>query len=114
MFTRKTVLILMATIITATTFSCHKAQLPDDVLTEKQMVDLLVELHTIDAFFNVTNGFYCDTLSEEIGYTYQQTFKKHGITREEFKKSLDYYSKDTKKHREIYEKVVLKLNKTDK
>lgn len=91
--------------------ACHRDNLPEGVLDEKTLTAVLTEMHTADAYFNVTTGYECDTLIGEINYTYNQIFKKHGTTKEAFDKSMDYYYKQPKKFRAIYEKVVLNLNK---
>lgn len=100
-------LIVSATVL----FSCNKNKLPEGVLDEKTMVELLTDMHTADAYFKMTTGSEYDTLIGEINYTYNQIFKQHGTTKENFEKSIDYYSQDPKKYRAMYEKVVLNLNK---
>ena len=99
-------LFLSASII----FSCNRNKLPDNILDEKTLIEVLTEMHTADAYFRLTTDYESDTLIGEINYTYNQIFKQHGTTKEQFEQSLDYYSKNPKKFREIYEKVVLKLN----
>lgn len=91
--------------------ACNKNKVPEDIIKEKTMIELLTEMHTADAYFNNITGYECDTLIGEINYTYNQIFKKYGTNKEQFDKSLDYYSQNPKKFREMYEKVVLKLNK---
>ena len=92
-------------------FSCNKNKLPEGVLDEKTMVAVLTDMHTADAYFKVTTGSEYDTIIGEINYTYNQIFKQHGTTKEDFEKSMEYYSKNPKQYRAMYEKVVLKLNK---
>ena len=107
-FRHLTVLVLL---VSATLFfSCQKDKVPEGIVDEKTMVDILAEMHTADAFFNIMNGYECDTLIGEINYTYNQIFKKHNVSKEDFDKSMDYYSKNPKKFRAMYEKVVLVLN----
>ena len=91
--------------------ACNKNKVPEDIIKEKTMIELLTEMHTADAYFNNITGYECDTMIGEINYTYNQIFKKYGTNKEQFDKSLDYYSQNPKKFREMYEKVVLKLNK---
>lgn len=91
--------------------ACNRNKVPEGIIKEKTMIELLTEMHTADAYFNNITGYECDTMIGEINYTYNQIFKKHGTTKEEFERSMDYYSQNPKKFREMYEKVVLKLNK---
>ena len=91
--------------------ACNKNKVPEGVIKEKTMIELLTEMHTADAYFNNITGYECDTMIGEINYTYNQIFKKYGTTKEGFERSMDYYSQNPKKFREMYEKVVLKLNK---
>jgi hypothetical protein len=91
--------------------ACNKNKVPEGVIKEKTMIELLTEMHTADAYFNNINDYECDTMIGEIYYTYNQIFKKYGTNKEEFDRSMDYYSQNPKKFREMYEKVVLKLNK---
>lgn len=92
-------------------FACNKNKVPEGIIKEKTMIELLTEMHTADAYFTLITDYECDTMIGEINYTYTQIFKKHGTTKEQFERSLDYYSQNPKKFREMYEKVVLKLNK---
>ncbi len=107
----KRMAIILLALAMVTAVSCHNKKIPEGVVSEKAMIEILAEMHTADAYFNVTNGYECDTLIGEIAYTYNQIFERYGVTKETFDKSLDYYSKNPKKFREMYEKVVLKLNK---
>lgn len=100
---------LLATIFLAA--SCNKNKLPEGIIEEKVMIEILSEMHTVDAFFNNTVGYDCDTVIGEVYYTYEQIFKKHGVTRDQFETSMDYYSKNPQQFRDMYEKVVLNLNK---
>lgn len=101
------ILLVSALLISA----CNKNKVPEGVIKEKTMIELLTEMHTADAYFNNITGYECDTMIGEINYTYNQIFKKYGTTKEGFERSMDYYSQNPKKFREMYEKVVLKLNK---
>jgi len=69
-------MIVSATVL----FSCNKNKLPEGVLDEKTMVELLTDMHTADAYFKMTTGSEYDTLIGEINYTYNQIFKQHGIS----------------------------------
>ncbi|MBR4804856.1 MAG: DUF4296 domain-containing protein [Bacteroidales bacterium] len=108
-FRHTTTLLLIASAVLF--FSCNRNRIPEGVINEKTMIEILTEMHTVDAYFNILNGYECDTLMGEIYYTYDQIFKNHGTTKEAFDNSMDYYSKNPKKYREMYEKVVLNLNK---
>ena len=63
-FRHLTVLVL---VVSATLFfSCQKNKVPEGIVDEKTMVDILAEMHTADAFSNIMNGYECDTLIGEI------------------------------------------------
>lgn len=104
-------LAILAAILLFSTACSEKNRIPDDIIPQKEMVDILTDMHTIDAYFMITTNYRMDTLENEMFYSYQELFKKYGISEEDFSRSMDYYSAHEKDFHEIYEKVVLNLNK---
>jgi hypothetical protein len=79
------------------------------VIPEKELVDVLVDLHLADGMTEYTNvagftDYYLDSAS-----LYTAIFNKHGVTRAEFDSTLSYYSTRTERFQKIYEKAALKI-----
>jgi hypothetical protein len=90
-------------------FSCNRKN-HDNIIPRRILVPLLVDIHTADAL--AMNGM----LNEQFGgldssLLYQAVFEKYGYTKEEFDRTLQYYSSDPEKLIEIYDDVFTELSK---
>ena len=104
-------LAVIAGILLFSTECSKKESIPDDIIPPKDMVEILTDMHTIDAYFMITTNYRMDTLENEMFYSYRELFEKHKISEEDFTRSMDYYSAHEKEFHEIYEKAVLNLNR---
>ncbi len=86
----------------------QKEQLPSDVLSKEDLVDVLVEIEKTQAViklkFNTTDSIINQ---KEI---FDETFKKMKITQQQFNSSLKYYCNTPKTLEGVYEKVIVKLS----
>lgn len=84
---------------------------PKGVLPSKEMVDLLFDVHLVDAMTDETYGAVPSTWKGNLetrqfkDLAYQRVLKKHGVSESEFYTSVAYYSKDLRKYTRIYSDV---------
>ncbi|MGD1843988.1 MAG: DUF4296 domain-containing protein [Salibacteraceae bacterium] len=83
---------------------------PDDVLEEEQMLELLVDVHMIEATIQrrLIKGANPNWFGAQ---QYKLMFDRHGVPQEQFERSYQYYYQDSKKMTELYEKVIEELSK---
>lgn len=79
---------------------------PMGVLSHKEMVEVLVDVHIAEAVIKTV-----DTSAKRIEKQeyYNTVFKKHNITKQQFDKSIDWYSKHHKKLVDVYDDVKLEM-----
>ncbi len=106
-FMNKITLILFLIIFLLTSCGADK-ELPQGVLPEDKMVDLMVEMEIVQATLKY------DAASEGLNpnYTkaYNKVFESYNIDKKGFNISLDYYCSEPLKVRKIYDKVIVKLS----
>jgi hypothetical protein len=82
----------------------------DAPIQEDEMVELLVEIHFVDAM--VLRGVNQGAIKNPETYSYYKSvLEKHGIDRAIFDSAFDYYSKDFKKLDKMYNRVLSELKK---
>ncbi len=94
--------------------SSHPLGPPEEgVMPEDRFVDLLIDVHYYEGVLEVsgpTSGYRPELRTDSIDF-YRQVFDLHGVTREEFSKTMDYYSFNPPQFEAIYTRVVDELNK---
>ena len=87
-------------------FSCSENK-PDNLMSEKQMVDFLFDINIINSSRSYRNN------SDLNYYNIKDTFlyRIHDIDSMQFVKSNDYYSKNPKQYLKIYNELQKKLIK---
>jgi Domain of unknown function (DUF4296) len=95
-------------------FSCGKKKtdfaIPDDVIKRGEMVKILADVHIAEATINLRNVAVPDVRNLNAAL-YKNIFVKHQITKEEFTKSYNFYSNNTELFNEMYDSVIMELNK---
>lgn len=74
------------------------------------MVAILVDVHLAEASGSL-DLLINNTDPKKKARNITDVYTKHGVTKEQFDKSLKYYSSDPEKINAIYEKVLNDLNK---
>ena len=77
---------------------------PDSLLTKKEFIEVLVDIHITDAVLEVNKLRDGDKKLKNYSY-YNSVFAKHNITRQQFDDNIKYYSYNDREFSEIYEKV---------
>ena len=80
---------------------------PRGVLSNREMRDVLYDLHRADGAIQVA-GYNYSHDTEVAGY-YSNVLKKHGITQAEFDSSLVWYTDNPQIFNKIYPKVIARL-----
>lgn len=81
---------------------------PSSVLTGREMVDLLVDLHKADGAIQVIGYNYGHDESTRLYYL--DVMQKHGITQSEFDSSLVWYTANPQRFARIYPRVISRLD----
>jgi len=87
---------------------------PAGVISEKHMVDVLVDIHLAESALRVAN--IQKTMPGDSTYQrslFLEVFDKQRITPDEFQKSLSYYSAQISKLDEIYTEVIARLTQME-
>ena len=87
--------------------ACQKNKLPEGVLDEQRMINVLADISVVDGYMSTL--MYTDTLRIEGKNYYATVYKNHNISREIFDKSLKYYSNQPVLLDSMYSKVTRKL-----
>lgn len=84
-------------------FSC-KVEVPDNVLQPEKMESLLYDYHLTTSMATM---YASSAYKEKLMYSY--VYEKHGITKEHFDSSLQWYNRYPKYIKEIYSNLELRL-----
>ena len=105
-------IIFMALILQA----CYNNQSPEVIIPQEEppiskevLSEILVDMHLAESAIKQMQSQRQDIegISEEY---HSRILKKHGVTREELDKSLEYYNYRTEELKIIYEEVITKLS----
>lgn len=93
--------------------SCGRNRLPEGILGEDKMVDILVDIHVAEG---IVSSFPIHYDSSRILYPYleMEVFKKHSVSDSVFKKSLEYYMRDVRKMDKLYARTIDSLHVVEK
>ncbi len=81
---------------------------PNGVLSKKEMINLLVEIHKSEAYVQVHNGqFHNDSLKRVME---QSIYERYGVTKEEVDSSLSWYVHHADEYVKIYDGVIAELS----
>ncbi|MEY3678606.1 MAG: hypothetical protein RI924_747 [Bacteroidota bacterium] len=70
--------------------ACNRNEIPEGILSEKEMKAVLKDIHLTDAYLNTIADL--DSVKKVSSGYYQTVFKKHQIDLTKFEKSLKYYA----------------------
>jgi len=93
-------------------YSCSEKpeQMAQNILPKDEMVQLLADLHIIDAAFN-TQIIQSKKLDVNLQQLYNDACSKRFVTRAQFDSSFSYYTKHLKEMNEIYEELINELSR---
>jgi len=90
-------------------FACSKNKIPKGILTEKQIIPVLVELHLAEAINSHRNALEAgrENYPEDL---YLTILKKYKLDQKVFEASVLYYGKHPDKYKPVYDEVLNRLN----
>ncbi len=82
------------------------------VLRGDRLVDLLVDMHYFEGVYTISNMSVSrhDMGADSLDY-YLPVLEMHGVGREEFRKTMEYYSYNPPQFEALYNRVVDELNR---
>jgi len=84
--------------------SKKKLKIPPDVLNHDQMVGILIDVHILEA--KVKKLYLKNDSSIKVYLHYEDMlFDEHETTREQYKKSLEFYMQEVEVYKDIYDEV---------
>lgn len=87
----------------------QRENIPEGVLDESKMVEVLTDIHLAETAFIMNNLKSRSTDSSAASY-YKFVFNKHGISSTLFDKSFRYYTSQPAQFSIIYEKVLTEIS----
>lgn len=94
--------------------SCDKTpfEKPNPLIKEKQMIDMLVDVHLADAAFTIMRNDSLVIKSSSTDF-YYSVLEKYQVPDSIFEKSFVYYASNPKKFEKMYREVMNKLSKME-
>ena len=87
-----------------------RVAIPDTVLSQEKMAEVLVDVHLLEASLNV-NALSRDQQIMNSIHPDSDVLKKHNVTREKYQDSFTFYSQNTLLLAEVYQFVLNDLSK---
>lgn len=94
-------------------FSCKDEKLPEGILDENKMVEVLIDIHLAEGLVS-TFPIHYDSSRVLYPLFEKEVFKDHQIPDSVFRTSLEYYMKDTKMMDRIYARTIDSLHVIEK
>ena len=93
-------------------FSCGRSEkqalIPADVLPKDKMAEVITDIHIAEAEANMRT--LPDSASTE-NLSFQKIFEAHGISKEQYEKSLSFYMDHPQQLDTVYQNVLNELSK---
>lgn len=110
----KNILILISAIfiLSGCRSKTDRVKPPETVFNAEEMVDILVDIHLAEGVYK--NRYKLELKKKQDPKDYHQwVLEKHGIENEKLEESLVFYGRYPEHYREIYEKVLNRLNEME-
>ena len=92
--------------------SCyHKDSLPEGVIDDSTMVEILTQAYMIEGFYAIESGFRYANMSKETDQSYQKLLDSFHVSRADFDSSICYYSRHKELDESIHQRVLENLEK---
>lgn len=105
---RKTFALLLLFLIS---LGCSKEKkIPEGVLPKEKMIEVMVDFQVVEAAILQQQNHLQD-VKFYTNYYYDSVLKKNGISRQEFKRSIDWYKNNMEELDKMYGEVLTRLSK---
>lgn len=98
---KSSLIYLLVLILFVSCYDIEKPEKPKDLISEDQMVDVLVEITIMSSAKGINKRMLENNGITPVAYIY----KKHGIDSTQFANSNNYYAHDIEVYDKIYDKV---------
>jgi hypothetical protein len=99
---------LLLAIVLAACVGKGKNTPPKNLIPEDKFVDLMVEVHLIEASINQRFVKLVDSTDQSLSY-YRFLFEKEGVAKADFDSTFAYYTRHPKMMNNVYEQVQIRL-----
>lgn len=89
---------------------CKEDPIPADVMDEAEMISFLKDAYILEGFYAVETHFQYDTLQADILQSYDSLLTLHKITRDDFERSIKWYTEHTERYERVHKEVVAQLD----
>ena len=89
---------------------CRHNGVPAGVMDAPTMKAFLKEAYLLEGFYAIETEFRYDSLHAEMIASYDSLLDRHGLTREDFERSVDYWSRHPHDYLLIHQEVVAELD----
>ena len=88
------------------------SKMPDGILSEKKMKDVLVDMQIAEAMIGADAKAYESDAEKDA--LYQSVFRKHKITQADYDSSLIWYGRNLDVYMQVYDRVLTEINDRQK
>lgn len=92
--------------------ACDNKQEKRPTISEKQLVDILVDVHLTDASLSSKN-IYTRRGNYLPSYYYNSIYEKYGISPTQFDSCINYYGRHSQRFNQLYDQVIDSLNRLE-
>ena len=89
---------------------CSRNAVPDDVMSETAMVDFLEQAYLLEGFYAIETSYRYDTLHPEMLASYDSLLASCNITRDDFERSIRWYSAHIDIYTRVHDSVLARLD----
>lgn len=107
---KKIITFLSILFLAACTSIEDRVAIPDTVLSQEKMAEVMVDVHLLEAALNV-NALSRDQQIMNSIHPDSDILKKHNVTREKYQESFAFYSQNPLLLTEVYQFVLNNLSK---
>jgi len=103
----KIMLLLLSILLLACT--ARKTKIPTGILSEKEFINILKEVHLAEAKFELYKTKGIENAKNELAHNYSAIYEKHAVTMNTFDKTINYYTQHPEQLEKIYTRVLEQL-----
>ena len=94
-------------------FACAepKENIHQDILSEIEFAVVLKDIHLAEANFELQKNKGLEKAKNELSNSYTSIYKKHNVSEEKFKETLNFYAQNSEMLEKIYTDVLEQLTK---
>ncbi|PRY85298.1 DUF4296 domain-containing protein [Mongoliibacter ruber] len=104
---------ITAILIALSFFACSQEKLPEGVLSEDKMVEVMIDIHLAEGLVS-TFPIHYDSSRVLYPLFEKEVFKKHQLSDSVFVRSLEYYMRDARFMDRLYARTIDSLHVIEK